>query len=150
MLIIGIDPGVSGGVGFVMPGETTIRYVHKMPDTDADFAALLTSECVGESHVKAYLEKVGGFIAGKPRTGSSMFKFGQSYGFIRGVLAGLKIPYEEVAPNTWMKAMQCQTGGDKKISKAKAQQLFPSLAITNQTADAILIAEYGFRFGHNN
>jgi len=148
MLIIGIDPGVSGGIGFVWTGFETTRYVHKMPNTDRDFCDLLAKECEGQA-AKAYLEKVGGFIAGKPRPGSSMFKFGQSYGFIRGVLAGLKIPYEEVTPNTWMKAMQCQTGGDKRISKQKAQQLFPTLKITNQTADAILIAEYGFRFGHN-
>jgi hypothetical protein len=41
--------------------------------------------------------------------------------------------------------MQCLTGGDKNISKRRAQELFPSLKITHAVADALLIAEYGRR-----
>jgi hypothetical protein len=35
------------------------------------------------------------------------------------------------------------TKGDKNISKAKAQELFPDKKIIHATADALLIALYG-------
>jgi hypothetical protein len=41
--------------------------------------------------------------------------------------------------------MRCLTKGDKNVSKARAQELFPALKITHATADALLIAEYGRR-----
>jgi len=59
-----------------------------------------------------------------------------------GHLEALKIAHELITPQSWMKALGCMTGGDKKISKAKAQALFPQLKITNDMADALLIAEY--------
>jgi hypothetical protein len=42
--------------------------------------------------------------------------------------------------------MQCLTKGDKNVSKAAAQRLWPKLKITHANADALLIAEYGRQF----
>jgi hypothetical protein len=59
------------------------------------------------------------------------------------VAAGL--PFELVSPAMWQRAMGCLSGGDKNVTKRKAQELFPDLYITHATADALLIAEYGRR-----
>ncbi len=130
---LGIDPGMSGGFGFVGDGRS---YPHKIPETEADTAALLREWA---PVVKlAWIERVHSM----PKQGvASSFKFGQSYGFLRGILIGLRIPFEEVTPQSWQKAMGCLTHGDKNVSKAKAQQLFPGWKISHATADAMLIAE---------
>ena len=48
----------------------------------------------------------------------------------------------EVSPVKWQTAMGCRTGGDKNVSKAEAQRLWPSLKITHRNADSLLLAEY--------
>ena len=57
-------------------------------------------------------------------------------------LCAATIPYEEVTPQKWQKALGCRTGGDKNVSKARAQALFPLQNITHAIADALLLAEY--------
>ena len=57
-------------------------------------------------------------------------------------MVALKIPFEYVTPLTWQRYLKCKTGGDKNISKQKAQELFPHLKITHAIADALLIGEY--------
>ena len=46
-------------------------------------------------------------------------------------------------PQVWQKALGCMTGGDKNVTKRRAQELFPGHKITHATADALLIAHYG-------
>ena len=138
MLIIGIDPGASGGIAFNWLGSS---FAYKMPETEADVKALLISEIKGEEAF-VYMEEVHSM----PKQGvKSTFTFGTNYGFLRGLLAGLDIPREFVTPNTWQKAMRCLSKGDKNITKKRAQELFPKLSIIHATADALLIAEYGRR-----
>ena len=50
------------------------------------------------------------------------------------------IPFEERVPAVWQQIMGCRTKGDKNVSKARAQQLFPQLNVTHAVADALLIA----------
>jgi hypothetical protein len=47
-----------------------------------------------------------------------------------------------VTPFTWQKRLQCLSGGDKNVTKARAQQLFPGVKISHITADALLLAEF--------
>lgn len=140
MKIIGIDPGNSGAICVLSNG--LISFV-KLDCTERDVADFLFP--YGQSSERecfAYLEKVHSM----PRQGvSSSFKFGVSYGFLRGLLIGFAIPFDDVTPQRWMKAMNCMTGGDKNVTKARAQQLFPKTKITHAIADAALIAEFGRR-----
>jgi hypothetical protein len=135
---IGIDPGRSGGIAIIT--EYTVHFC-KLSETERDIADWLFQR----THVgvfggqRALLEKVHSM----PKQGvASTFTFGTNYGFLRGLLTGLKISFDDVTPQRWQKAMGCLTHGDKNLSKAKAQQLFPELKITHATADALLIAEY--------
>ncbi len=133
---LGVDPGQSGGIGIINP---TGRHseVFKMGETEADTFKIF--EGLKDRIAFCCIEAVHSM----PAQGvSSSFKFGRNYGFLRGVIVALRIPFQEVSPQRWQKELQCMTHGDKNISKARAQQLFPSLRITHAVADAILIAEF--------
>lgn len=87
----------------------------------------------------AVLEKVHSM----PKQGvKSTFTFGQQYGFCRAMLIAHSFRFTEVAPGVWQRKMGCLSGGDKKVTYRKAQELFPQIKITHAIADAILIAEY--------
>lgn len=90
----------------------------------------------------ALLEKVNAM----PGQGiSSTFKFGTSYGALRMLLTCLEVAWEPVTPGVWQRAMGCLTGGDKRVTKARAQQLFPKIKVVNDIADALLLAELARR-----
>jgi Holliday junction resolvasome RuvABC endonuclease subunit len=81
-----------------------------------------------------------------PKQGvASTFKFGKSYGFLLGLLTALKLPYQTVTPVKWQSALKCRSKGDKNVTKAAAQRLWPQEKWTHALADAALIAEYGRR-----
>ena len=142
MIVLGIDPGASGAiVALSMDVEQRTVTMFKLSQTEADIAVWLEGLC-DQVMPHAFIERVHSM----PKQGvSSSFKFGQSYGFLRGLLCGFAIPFEEVSPQKWQREMGCLTGGKKNVSKQKAQQLFPREKITHATADALLIAEYGRR-----
>jgi len=75
----------------------------------------------------------------------SSFTFGNGFGHLEMALTAAGIPFERVRPQVWQKAMSCMTGGDKNVSKRKAQELFPHIKCTHSTSDALLIAEFGRR-----
>lgn len=134
---MGIDPGKSGGIGFI---DTDLKQAlcFKMPETERDLSDLF-EEYVPRVKI-CVLEKVHAM----PKQGvSSTFTFGVNYGILRGMLIAHKIPFEDCQPAMWQKTLQCLSKGDKNVTKAKAQQLFPSIKnITHATADALLIAEF--------
>jgi Holliday junction resolvasome RuvABC endonuclease subunit len=117
--------------------------VQKFPlkdKTEADISQWLWGLNEGTNdRYAAVIEKV----SSSPQMGVvSAFTFGRSYGFLRGVLAANAIKYVEVRPQAWQKAMGCLTKGDKNVTKALAQQLYPGEKITHATADALLLATY--------
>jgi crossover junction endodeoxyribonuclease RuvC len=143
MIFLGIDPGNSGG--FVLIDEDGNVLTHdKQPETELDVCFSL--QCARnfaelEGHkLTAIIEKVHAM----PKQGvTSVFTFGRNYGFLRGVITSLSIPFVDVTPQKWQKELGCQTKGDKNVSKAKAQQLWPKIKWTHATADAALIAKWG-------
>lgn len=141
-LVLGIDPGYSGCVVSLHRETGEVDGLINLSETPHDIAEFVRARSL--SIDKAYLEKVGAM----PRQGvSSTFKFGTSYGFCLGLLTSLLVPFEEVTPAKWQQVMKCRSGGDKKITKAAAQRLFPRMKVTHKNADALLIAEYGRREG---
>ena len=135
MNYIGIDPGKSGGIAIITPG--CVAYAHKMPETDRDLLDLLSEFSADDN--RAVLEQVHAM----PGQGvTSTFTFGRGYGKLEMALCAALIPFETVTPQKWQKLMGCLTKGDKNVSKAAAQRLFPHLKVTHAIADALLIAEY--------
>jgi Holliday junction resolvasome RuvABC endonuclease subunit len=139
---LGVDPGMSGASVLVIPDENFLRFVYHS-ETEADISSWY-SGIVEKYEIVAMLEKVSAM----PKQGvTSTFKFGQSFGFLRGLLTAHQIPFEFVSPQRWQKALQCQTGGDKNVTKAAAQRLMPGFKFTHKTADAFLLAKYAQKFG---
>lgn len=139
MIYLGVDPGASGAIAMIeVVGEPVNVESCKLCETPADVIAWIESHIV-DGRTVARIEKVHAM----PKQGvSSSFKFGQSFGWLLGVLDALRIPYEFVTPQKWQAHMGCLTKGDKNVSKAAAQRLWPNLKITHANADALLIAEY--------
>jgi len=133
-LYMGIDPGKSGGIAFV---SSDYYEAYKMPSTEHDISELI--EEFSDKVIKCYIEKV----ASRPAQSSvATFTFGMNYGMLRALLVAFKIPFDEVTPKKWQKLLGCLSGGDKNVTKAKAQQLFPEIKVTHAIADSLLIAEY--------
>ena len=138
MRSIGIDPGQDGAIAVIDDsGPLVFRFKNA---TKADVANSFRS--LNRVVAFAYLEKV----SASPRMGVvSAFKFGASAGYLEACLHAFQIPFEFVTTAKWQKTMGCMTKGDKNVSKAKAQQLFPNVKVVHGNADALLIAEYGRR-----
>jgi len=147
-----IDPGQSGGVAVRQSGNTDC---HAMPPTQGDLLELIsaiktTADFEGHG-VVCLLEEVNGF-AGKAQPGSAMFKFGEHFGFTKGVVQALGIRLELVRPQVWQKtfglgtAARCASKTEwKNKLKAEAQRRFPHLKVTLKTADALLLLDYAMR-----
>jgi hypothetical protein len=141
-LICGADPGANGGIAF-LSADLCKPFVaaYKLPEAPQEYFELLRE--YAPHVIRAFVERV----RSSPQMGvTSAFTFGRNYERVLMGLAACGISTEEVLPAKWQKAVGCLTHGDKNISKAKAQQLFPSIRITHSLADALLIAEYGRRW----
>lgn len=136
-LYLGLDPGQSGAIAALMPNGTVVCCI-TLKDTEHDICNSLRS-LIEYHHTCAMLERVSSM----PGQGvASSFKFGANYGFLRGLLVALQIPFEEVTPSKWQGYLKCRSKGDKNVTKAAAQRKWPSEKITHGNADALLIAEY--------
>lgn len=74
--------------------------------------------------------------------GVSMFSFGQNFGFWRGVLQGLRIPFVMVTPQAWQKGLvppKVKGPDRKRALKQLAAERYPNLKVTLKTADALLM-----------
>jgi crossover junction endodeoxyribonuclease RuvC len=139
-MIIGIDPGKSGALAVL--GWLDTPYISpfkdKAPGKIMEVLKHLSAFQGVETTV--YLEQV----RSSPQQGVvSAFTFGRGYGFLEGVVMGLGLPIVQVRPSEWQGALGCMSGGDKGKLAAYARKLYPSVKITNDTADAVLIAHYG-------
>ena len=148
-IFIGIDPGKNGGIAYI---DTERNEVFTIPYSDTDLKALLKGESEGwipAPPVICCLEKVGAM----PGQGvTSMFNFGVSYGYIKGVLEANRIPYQEIPPQRWKKEFGLNS--DKAASVDVCRKLFPdvNLLATDRCrkphdgmAEALLLAEYARR-----
>jgi hypothetical protein len=86
-----------------------------MPDTERGVWEWFRT-LAGLVQVYAVIEKVHSM----PSQGvSSSFTFGKNYGFLRGCLTAAGIPFEEVTPQVWMKALGVPPRRVGKKQKAK-------------------------------
>ncbi|MEI7732833.1 MAG: hypothetical protein WCO56_24895 [Verrucomicrobiota bacterium] len=149
---LAIDPGMSGGIAVRQMGKV-IQY--PMPPTQGDLLEILreikTAADREGIEMVCLLEEVSGY-AGKAQPGSAMFRFGENYGFLKGVIQTLNIKLVLVRPQAWQKAFSLGTASAcasktewKNKLKAEAQRRFPHLGVTMKTADALLMLEYAER-----
>ena len=152
-MILGIDPGLKGGLalfdsvsGTLIVRDMPVVTVTKGKKSKNEVSApMLAAALRGYApHIeRAFIEKVGAM----PGQGvTSMFSFGRSVGTVEGVLAALSVPTYYVAPQVWQAF--CRIKG-KEESRGRAAQLFPGFADQfarvkdDGRADAALIAWFG-------
>ena len=147
MIYIGIDPGKKGGIALIDVREGGERIVTVYTYTDDTLKELCSRVCGTPTF--CIVEKVSAM----PRQGvTSTFHFGQSFGYILGVLEAHRIPYQLVTPKTWKRHFGLSD--DKTRSIETAKHLFPNSSLlptpkcrveSDGMAEALLMALYGLR-----
>ena len=155
MLIIGIDPGISGSICFLEDG--IIKDVLEMPtmtEGKKNKKQVNGSQIFNEIsfRIKTYEKKnikvVIEQVSAMPGQGvTSMFNFGQTFGSIKGICAALNLPIFFVRPAKWKKHFDL-INSSKDASRTKVIEMYPSISprLSKKKdvnkADAILIARY--------
>jgi hypothetical protein len=135
-MILACDPGMGGG--FAWTHGTTVAAC-KMPETTGDILTLL---CEVNPQVLV-LEDVPKAIFGAGP--SSLAVLHRNVGFIEGCAMALGVSILRVPPKKWQKAvgMAKRPGEEqnkwKNRLKEEAQRRFPSVKVTLNNADALLI-----------
>lgn len=140
--ILGVDPGMKGGLAFLADGVLVGCYDIPICAGEIDVEELCR---LIRQHMPAlaYVERSGAF----PGQGvSSTFRYGVAVGMIRGVLTVLNVPTHLVSATVWKKRFALDR--DKEKSRALALRLWPGAGLFNRKldhgrAEAALIARYG-------
>ena len=155
MLVIGIDPGISGSICFFQDGK--INDVVEMPtmiEGKKNKKQVNGSQIFNEisdrirkldkKDIKVIIEQVSAM----PGQGvTSMFNFGQSFGILKGICSAMQLPMYFVRPAKWKKYFNL-INSEKDASRTKAIEIFPyfsgnlSRKKDSNKADAILIASF--------
>ena len=155
MLIIGIDPGISGAICFFDNGK--ILDVIEMPTMNegkknkrqVNGAQIYNeiSKRMNKTHnddVRVVVEQVSAM----PGQGvTSMFNFGQSFGIIKGICSAMQLSLYFVRPAKWKKYFNL-INSEKDASRTRAIEIFPYFSYQlskkkdSNKADAILIASF--------
>jgi crossover junction endodeoxyribonuclease RuvC len=160
MVIIGIDPGKSGGIAVLRQFNNPKTSIHEMPllpDNSIDcknLHTLFVNILFQNEDTICFIEK----SQPMPKQGvKGVFSYGVSYGLIKGALICAIIPYQEIPPQRWKKFFGLDS--DKKKAVSFAIKLFPEFKdefytprgrLLDGKAEALLIAEYGRRNLNND
>ena len=155
MLLIGIDPGISGSIcffedgkvleAFDMPtmvdGKKNKRQVNGAQIYNEIFKRINKNE---KKEIRVIIEQVSAM----PGQGvTSMFNFGQSFGILKGICSAMQLSMYFVRPAKWKKYFNL-INSQKDASRTKAIEIFPYFSSNlakkkdSNKADAILIASY--------
>ena len=155
MLIIGIDPGISGSICFFQDGKIVdVIEMPTMTEGKKNKKQVNSSQVFNEisekikkldkNKIKVVIEQVSAM----PGQGvTSMFNFGQSFGILKGVCSAMQLPMYFVRPAKWKKYFNL-INSEKDASRTRAIEIFPyfsgqlSRKKDSNKADAILIASF--------
>ena len=155
MLVIGIDPGISGSICFFENGK--ILDVLEMPtmiDGKKKKRQVNGSQIYNEiskrittiekQSIRVVIEQVSAM----PGQGvTSMFNFGQSFGILKGICSAMQLSMYFIRPTKWKKYFGL-INSEKDASRTKAIEMFPyfssqlSKKKDSNKAEAILIASF--------
>ena len=155
MLIIGIDPGISGSICFFEDGKIIdVIEMPTMADGKKNKRQVNGSQIYNEilkkinktekQNIRVIIEQVSAM----PGQGvTSMFNFGQSFGILKGICSAMQLPMFFVRPAKWKKYFNL-INSEKDASRTRAIEIFPyfssqlSKKKDSNKADAILLASF--------
>ena len=157
MLIIGIDPGISGSICFFEDGKVIdIVEMPSMADGKKNKRQVNGAQIYNEISLriknfnKEDIRVVIEHVSAMPGQGvTSMFNFGQSFGVLKGICSAMQLPMYFVRPAKWKKYFNL-INTEKDASRTKAIQIFPYISSElskkkdANKADAILLASFFF------
>ena len=154
MLIIGIDPGISGSICFFkdgrilevieMPVMTEGKKNKKQVNGAQIYNEFLKRINKKDDEIRVVIEQVSAM----PGQGvTSMFNFGQSFGILKGICSAMQLPMFFIRPAKWKKYFNL-INSQKDASRTRAIEIFPYFSTQlskkkdSNKADAILIASF--------
>ena len=155
MLIIGIDPGITGSICFFQDGKIVdVVEIPTMTEGKKNKKQVNGSQIFNEisekiekldkKEIKVVIEQVSAM----PGQGvTSMFNFGQSFGILKDICSAMQLPMYFVRPAKWKKYFNL-INSEKDASRTRAIEIFPyfssqlSRKKDSNKADAILIASF--------
>ena len=155
MLIIGIDPGITGAICFFDNGE--VKDIIEMPNmaegkknkrqiNGPQIYNEISKRIINipKNEVVVVIEQVSAM----PGQGvTSMFNFGQSFGVLKGICSAMQLSMHFVRPAKWKKYFNL-IKTEKDASRTKVIEIFPYISSQlsrkkdSNKADAILIASF--------
>ena len=117
LTLLSCGMGVCGACTVMVDGEAVLEKVHGMPG-------------MGVQSISAFMKNVG---------------------HIEMALLSLYIPFKEITPQSWMKYYNLKKEKDESKSDWKRrlrehlQRIMPDFKVTNNTADAMLMAYYAMK-----
>ena len=163
MLIIGIDPGISGSLCFFEDGkiidviEMPVMAEGKKNKRQVNGSQIYNeiykrTKDIEKKNIKVIIEQVSAM----PGQGvTSMFNFGQSFGVLKGICSAMQLPLYFVRPAKWKKYFNL-INSEKDASRTKAIEVFPYISQQlskkkdANKADAILLASFFFETYQSN
>ncbi len=163
MIIIGIDPGISGSICFLKDGKIIdVIEMPTMTEGKKNKKQVNGSQIYNEitkritksdtQDVRVVIEQVSAM----PGQGvTSMFNFGQSFGILKGICSAMQLSMYFVRPAKWKKYFNL-INSEKDASRSRAIEIFPyfssqlSKKKDSNKADAILIASFYYETYKNN
>ncbi len=161
MLIIGIDPGITGALCFFENGEVRdIIEIPSMAEGKKNKRQINGPQIYNEisrrieglqkKNIAVVIEQVSAM----PGQGvTSMFNFGQSFGVLKGICSAMQLPTHFVRPAKWKKYFNL-IKTEKDASRTKVIEIFPYISSKlsrkkdSNKADAILIASFFYNTYH--
>jgi len=156
MIILGIDPGITGAVACYDTNLEKVTHIYDMPTemiaVSGKSRPRVSAQGVREllwssaaSHMA--IEKVGGLPG---QSGSASFNFGRGVGVIIGIAATMEFQIEEIPPVTWKAKLRVPK--DKVAAATRASEMMPHLShewrhkTRADRAEAAMTAVYAGRF----
>jgi crossover junction endodeoxyribonuclease RuvC len=155
MLIIGIDPGITGAICFFEDGKIIeVLEMPNMPEGKKNKRQVNGAQIYHEifkriknfenKNIKVVIEQVSAM----PGQGvTSMFNFGQSFGVLKGICSAMQLSMYFIRPAKWKKYFNL-INSEKDASRTKAIEVFPYFSTQlskkkdSNKADAILISSF--------
>ncbi len=133
MKIIGIDPGLSGGIAILE--DNIIKVLFDMPvmsdgkknkrQLNSALLVKLIKDNIKDTEDTVMVVEQVNAMPGQGVT--SMFNFGQTFGAIKGICAALGLPIFLVRPAKWKKHFEL-INSSKDASRTKAIEMYPSIS----------------------
>ncbi len=162
MLIIGIDPGITGSICFFEDGKVIeVLDMPNMAEGKKNKRQVNGAQIYNEifNRIKNYNKKnikvIIENVSAMPGQGvTSMFNFGQSFGVLKGICSAMQLSMHFVRPAKWKKYFNL-INTEKDASRTKVIEIFPYISQQlsrkkdSNKADAILIASFFYETYRN-